>query len=113
MSSSGEVIAIESEDHFNDVLHKNQFVLVEFRADWCGPCRMMAQVVEQAAEFFKDDVVIVKVDCDTFSNLAQTYNVISIPTVIAFSGGQVVGRRGGCLPSETFKSFINEIIGKK
>jgi len=66
-------------------------VFVDFFAEWCGPCKMAAPVVEELVEDYKDKAVIAKVDVDAEQDLAREYQVMSIPTVIVFKNGQPVG----------------------
>ncbi len=66
-------------------------VFVDFFAEWCGPCKMAAPVVEELVEDYKDKAVIAKVDVDAEQDLAREYQVMSIPTVIIFKNGQPVG----------------------
>lgn len=81
-------------------------VFVDFWAPWCGPCRMLAPRLEQAAETFDGRVVIAKYNCDEASRFAGEYNVRGIPTVIAFKNGQHVGERTGLCDQETLNAFI-------
>ncbi|XP_068193281.1 thioredoxin 1-like [Antennarius striatus] len=114
MSSSGEVIVIHSEEEFKTkVLQSSSLVIVDFYAEWCGPCRQFSPVLRKAGKMFKDDVVIVKVDIDEVSTLADTYSVRSIPTVIVFQDGQIVERKEGAMPEQALTAFIQTRIGKK
>ena len=87
--------------HFNepgfdtDVLASDKPVLVDFYADWCGPCRMMAPVIEQLAGEFAEQVVVGKLDVDEAQGIAMRYQVMGIPTLGLFQGGKMVDRLVG------------------
>ena len=85
-------------------LIKEGIVLVDFYADWCGPCKMMGLELEK----IEDKVNIVKVNVDKFDDLARTYGVMSIPTIIIFKDGEMIRKHVGFTNSETILSWINE-----
>ena len=101
-----EIIHVTDENFEEVVSQPNVTVLVDFWAPWCGPCRMLAPRLEQAAETFDGRVVIAKYNCDEASRFAGEYNVRGIPTVIAFKTGQHVGERTGLCDQETLNAFI-------
>ena len=74
---------IKDEAHFNEVIKNNPKVIVDFYTDWCGPCKALGTMLSQ----YSGASLIVKVDCDTMSDLAQLYNVRSIPYVVKFENG--------------------------
>lgn len=82
-----------STDDFQKTLDEagDKPVFVDFYAEWCGPCKMAAPIIEELSEEYKDKAVIAKLDVDDSRELAQKYQVLSIPTVIVFKGGQPVG----------------------
>ena len=81
-------------------------VLVDFFAEWCGPCKMAAPVIEELAEEYADTAVVAKVDVDAQNALAAQYGVMSIPTVIAFVNGEEVERKIGFAGKEGYVSMI-------
>lgn len=99
------VIQVTSVEQFNELISKKK-VLVDFYADWCAPCRMIAPILSEVAEQLKNDVVIAKVNVDTFGNLAQQYSVYSIPTMILFEEGKEPRKQVGLLPKERIIAFI-------
>ena len=101
-----EIIHVTDENFEEVVSQPNVTVLVDFWAPWCGPCRMLAPRLEQAAETFDGRVVIAKYNCDEASRFAGEYNVRGIPTVIAFKNGQLVGEGTGLCDQETRNAFI-------
>lgn len=92
-------------DFDSEVLESEQTVLVDFYADWCGPCKMLSPVIEEiAAE--QTNVKICKVNVDDESGLAQRYGVMSIPTMIVVKNGKVVERVTGALPKAKIVSML-------
>jgi thioredoxin len=85
-------------------------VVVDFWADWCGPCKMLTPVLEQATEG-RDDLVLVKVDTDANPDLANRYDVRGIPNVKAFKNGQVVDEFVGVLPAAAVEEFLDRLTG--
>ncbi|MCC8059760.1 MAG: thioredoxin [Clostridiales bacterium] len=89
-----------------EVLQAEKPVLVDFYADWCGPCRMMAPTVEQLAEELADTVIVGKLNVDDCQELAMKYKVMSIPTLILFKGGEAAGKRIGVQSKEEIMELI-------
>lgn len=98
-----------SSDDFDQVLQSagDKPVMVDFYAEWCGPCRMAAPVIEELAGEYVDKAVVAKVDVDAQSDLAQRYGVMSIPTVIVFKDGEEVDRKIGFAGKEGYTSMID------
>lgn len=84
-------------------------VMVDFFAEWCGPCRMAAPIIDQISEEYADKAVIAKVDVDDHSELAQRYGVMSIPTVIVFKNGEEVDRKIGFAGKEGYTSMLDSV----
>ena len=84
--------------------------IIDFYADWCGPCRMVAPVMEEMVKTFGEKVIIGKVDVDANAAVAGKYGVMSIPTVILFNHGEEVVRQVGFGGKEIYEEMINKAI---
>lgn len=91
-----------------EVLQADKVVLVDFFADWCGPCKMMAPVVEQLAEELAGSAVIGKLNVDENEEIAMKYSVMSIPTLIVFKNGQVVNKAVGVQSKDAIVKMLKE-----
>ncbi len=102
--------------HFNDkdfeekVIKSDLPVFVDFFAEWCGPCKMAAPVIEELAGEYKDKMVIGKLDVDQNQEIAGKYGVMSIPTVIVFKDGKEVDRKSGFAGKAGYEEMINKQI---
>jgi thioredoxin 1 len=103
---SGDRIKKFTEDSFQSEIKKG-VVLVDFYADWCGPCRMMTPILEKVADESAGNVVIAKLDIDSAQSVAGNFQVTSVPTLILFKNGKVVGRLVGLRGAEEVKEFIS------
>ena len=97
-----------NKDNFNElVIDSKTPVLVDFFATWCGPCKMLAPILEQVAEEMGDKVVIAKADIDECMELAQEYGIMSVPTMILFKEGAEVSRNIGFRGKPQIVEMIN------
>lgn len=96
-------IHVESVDHFAEITGDHDAVLVDFYADWCGPCRMMEPAVEKMAE---EGIQVVKVDIDENQKAASAYGVRSVPTLVVFKDGEPVRRAVGAKSAEELRDFV-------
>ena len=85
-------------------------VVADFWAEWCGPCKMIAPVLRELATQYKDKIKIAKIDVDAQVELAQQFNIVSIPTILVFSKGKVVRQQIGAVPRQTLEKMIKEVI---
>jgi thioredoxin 1 len=103
--------AVSDADFEQKVLNADKPVLVDFWASWCQPCLMIAPVVEQVADEFKDSLSVAKLDVDANQRTTMQYGVQSIPTLILFKGGKEVSRLVGFHPKEKIAGEIQQAMG--
>jgi len=94
----------------DDVLTSEKPVLVDFWATWCGPCKMVAPVLEEIAAEYGDKITIAKLDVDENPNTARDYKVMSIPTLILFQGGKPVKQIVGAKPKAALLSDLSDVL---
>jgi len=104
------ITTIDDMNAFNEIISGNKPVLVDFYADWCAPCRMMAPILEQVAVDLKDEVKILKVNVDKNREAAMKYNIRSIPTLILFRNGEVKWQGVGVVQADQIKQVIKTKI---
>lgn len=98
---------IKSVDEFKKILSENKKVVVDFYADWCGPCKMMSPMFEAAATEVKD-VVFIKLNVDELQSIAQEFEISSIPTMILFKDGKLFEQSSGFMPKDKIVSFAKQ-----
>ncbi|WP_226038952.1 thioredoxin [Natrinema sp. DC36] len=102
--SINEPVPIESQGHLNNVVNEHEVVLVDFYADWCGPCQMLEPVLVGLAG--ETAAVIAKVDVDEHQQLAGAYGVRGVPTLALFADGEQVEQHTGALPADRLRDLI-------
>lgn len=108
MTNSQQIVAL-SQDNFESTISKG-VTLVDFFADWCGPCRMLAPVLDEIAKEMAGKLVIGKLDIDQNQSIAGNFQVTSVPTMILFKDGKEVNRLVGLRDADGLKQFISTVI---
>jgi thioredoxin 1 len=93
---------------FKDVVRRDGLTLVDFSAEWCGPCRAMAPILRQVAAKVDDSVKIIKVDVDRNRKLAQKLNIMGVPTFVLYKKGKIVWRQSGMQSAKTLMSLFEK-----
>ena len=101
-------LKINSENFEKEVLNSNKTVLIDFYADWCGPCKMMAPVVKELAEELQGKAKVGKINVDENQDLAMEYNVMSIPTLLIFKNGKEFKRFVGVRDKHELLKELNQ-----
>ena len=93
---------------FQEVINSDKPVLVDFSAEWCGPCKMMAPILKEAKDALGDKATIIKVDVDRNREAAEHFQIQGVPTLILFKNGQVRWRQSGVVPANTLVQIVNQ-----
>jgi thioredoxin 1 len=100
-----------NDNNFEEVVIKSDKpVLVDFWAEWCGPCRMIAPIIEEIAEQYSGKALIVKCDVDSSPNVAAKYGIRNIPTVLFFKEGKIADKQIGAVPKNNFLTKLNALV---
>lgn len=110
MAQNGKYITLTDDNFEAEVLESDQPVLVDFWAEWCGPCKMLEPVVEELAEAYEGRAKIGKLDVDANSEVAMKYNIRSIPSLIFFKGGEVEDQVVGVAPKKKLAKKLDELV---
>ena len=102
---------IVNEKEFDEII-SNGITLVDFYADWCGPCKMLSPILDELAEEYTD-IKFIKVNCDDEMQLAERFGIMSIPAVYMFKDGNPLTSTGGYKPKDAMKKFINDALDKQ
>jgi thioredoxin 1 len=105
-----ELVHLTDQNFEHEVLHSETPVLVDFWAEWCAPCRMVAPVIEQINEDYNGEIKVGKLDVDASPVISAQLGVLSIPTIILFKGGKAVQRMVGFQPKPSLKSKIDAAL---
>jgi thioredoxin 1 len=93
---------------FNSIINSGKPVLVDFFAEWCGPCKTMAPILKQVKDKLGDKATIIKVDIDKNAAAAQAYNIRSVPTFVLFRNGSVIWKKSGVMQAEELVQLLSK-----
>jgi len=103
-------VSVNSQNFENEVVKSNLPVLVDFWASWCGPCKMIAPVVEELAKEYDGKLKVAKVDVDANQDIATNFGIMSIPTLLIFNRGRVADQLVGAVPKSILVDKITRVL---
>jgi thioredoxin 1 len=103
---SDKIIHTNDNNFEVDVLKSDKVILLDFWAEWCGPCKMIAPLLDEIAEQYADRLAVVKLNIDENPNVPAKYQIRSIPTLILFKDGEVLAQKLGAMPKQDLTNFL-------
>ncbi|WWO99390.1 MAG: thioredoxin TrxA [Candidatus Dasytiphilus stammeri] len=107
---SDKIIQLTDDNFENHVLKAEQWTLVDFWAEWCGPCKIIAPIISEIAEEYHGRLKVTKLNVDKNQNTAQKYGIRGIPTLLLFNNGEILASKVGILSKGQMKEFINSYL---
>ena len=103
---------IMSEEAFDEIIASKKVCVCDFSATWCGPCRLLAPVIEDVSDKYKGKYYFYQIDIDSAEELSNRYNISVVPTIIVFKDGVEAGRVSGYMDADELEKFINGCLEK-
>jgi thioredoxin 1 len=97
-----------AKESFGDIIMGNTPVLVDFHAEWCGPCKMMKPILEELRQLMGDSIRILKIDVDKNSRLASSINISGVPTLVLYKQGKMLWRQSGVVPAKQLQAIVEQ-----
>ena len=111
-SKSENVVHVTTKSWDSIVTNSDLPVLVDFWAEWCGPCRMVGPAVEELSKTMNDKIKVAKLNVDENQEIAMKYGIQSIPSLLLFKAGKEIGRTIGAAPKESYQKFVEQSLSK-
>ncbi|MBE4703840.1 thioredoxin [Spiroplasma platyhelix] len=102
------ILKVSKNDELDKAIQENKYVVLDFYADWCGPCKALAPVIQDVSKEL-DDVTFIKIDVDHAEELKNLFKISSIPTLVYFKNGQEVNKTFGFIPKPTLLNNVNNL----
>jgi thioredoxin 1 len=109
--TSKHPVAVTDKDFMEQVIQSDKPVLVDFWAEWCGPCKMLTPIIDELSEKYDGKAKVAKVDVDTNQQIAMQFGIRSIPTIMVFDKGQVVDTMIGVRPKADYEASLDKLTG--
>ncbi|QCI20129.1 MAG: thioredoxin TrxA [Buchnera aphidicola (Brevicoryne brassicae)] len=105
-----KIIELTDQNFSEKVLKSKDFILVDFWAEWCNPCKILAPILNEISEEYSDKIIVGKLNIEKHPDIAPVYSIRSIPTLLLFRNGEVLATKVGAISKLQLKEFLNEYI---